>query len=47
MKWTAHVTHVGGRRGVDRVLMGKPQKREDRLENLGLDGKVIFKIDIK
>jgi len=27
MRWTGHVAHMGGRRGVYRVLVGKPEEK--------------------
>jgi hypothetical protein len=45
MKWTAHVTCGGQERGIQ--CFGEEFQREDHLEDLGLDGKVILKIDLK
>jgi hypothetical protein len=33
---------VWGRKGISRVLLGKPKVR-DHLEDLGIDGRIIFK----
>jgi len=40
MKWVGLVTRMGERRGVYRVLVGKPER--DQLEDLGVDGRVIL-----
>jgi hypothetical protein len=37
-----HVACTGDRRGVYSVLVGKPEKR-DHLEDLGVNGRMIFK----
>jgi len=41
MGLAGHVTRVGDRRGVYRVLVGKPER--DYLEDLGVDGWIILK----
>ena len=42
MRWTGHVAHVGERRGVYMVLVGKLGER-DHLEDPGVDGRIIFR----
>ena len=37
-----HITHMGDRRGVDRVLVEKPESKS-HLENPGVDGSIILK----
>jgi len=37
MRWAGHVAHTGEKRGVYRVLVGKPEGR-DHLEDPGIDG---------
>ena len=41
MRWAGHVARMGERRGVYRVLVGKPGER-DHLEDPGLDGRIIL-----
>jgi len=41
MKWAEHVARMGERRGVYRVLMGKPEG--DHLGDPGIDGKIILR----
>jgi len=42
MRWVEHVARVGERRGVYRVLVGKPEKI-DHLENPGVNWKIILR----
>jgi hypothetical protein len=42
MRLTGHVARIGERRGVYRVLMGKPERR-DHLEEPGIDGRIILR----
>jgi hypothetical protein len=42
MKWSEHVARVGDRRGVYRVLVGKPEGKNN-FEEPGVDGKIILK----
>jgi hypothetical protein len=42
MRWAGHVTHMGERRGVYRVLVEKPKER-DHLVDPGVDGKIILR----
>jgi len=39
MRWAGHVAHMGDRRGVYRVLVGKHEGK-DRLGDPGLDGRI-------
>jgi hypothetical protein len=39
MKWVGHVEHMGERRNVYRVLVGKPEGK-DHLEDQGVDGRM-------
>ena len=41
MKWAVHAPHMGERRGVSRVSVGKPV--ENHLEDPGVDGRIIVK----
>jgi hypothetical protein len=41
-RWAGHVTRIGARRGAYRVLVGRHEGR-NRLENPGVDGKIILK----
>ena len=42
MSWAGHVARMGERRGVYKVLVGKPEGR-DHLEDPGEDGRIILK----
>jgi hypothetical protein len=42
MRWEGHIARMEERRGAFRLLVGNVRKR-DHLEDLGLDGKIIFK----
>jgi len=42
MRWVGHVAHLGERRVLYRVLVGKPEER-DCLEEPGIDGKIILR----
>jgi hypothetical protein len=42
VRWTGHVARVGERSGAFRVLLGNLKER-DRLKDLGVDGRIIFK----
>jgi hypothetical protein len=42
MRWTGHVALIGERRGVSRVLVGKPRVR-DHLEDPCVDGRIILR----
>ena len=39
-RWARHVANIGERRGVCRVLVGKPER--DHLEGPGVDGRIIL-----
>jgi len=41
MRWVGHVVRMGERRGVYRVLVGKPEGR-DHLGDPGIDGRIIL-----
>jgi hypothetical protein len=43
MRWAEHVACMGERRGVYRVLVGKPERERDHLEDPGLDGRIILR----
>jgi len=43
MRWAGHVARVGERRGVYRVLVGKPEGERDHLENPGVGGRIILR----
>jgi hypothetical protein len=40
MRWAGHVARMGERRGVYSVLVGRSEG--DHLEDLGVDGRIIF-----
>jgi hypothetical protein len=42
MGWAGHVAHIGERRGVCRVLMGKPEER-NHLGDPGADARMILR----
>jgi hypothetical protein len=42
MRWAGHVARMGERRGVYRVLVGQPERR-DHLEEPGKDGRIILR----
>jgi hypothetical protein len=42
MKWTGHVAYMWERKGVDMVLVGKPEEG-DHLEDPGVDGRIILR----
>jgi hypothetical protein len=42
MKWAGHVAHMGERRGVYRVVVGKLEGR-DQMEDPGIDGRIILR----
>ena len=42
MRWARHVARMGARRGVHRVLVGKPEGK-NHLEGPGVDGRIILK----
>jgi hypothetical protein len=37
MRWVGPVTHMGERRGIYRVLVKKPERKRDHLQDLGID----------
>jgi len=42
MRWVGHVAHIGERRGVYWVLVGKPRGKR-RLGDPGIDGRIILR----
>jgi hypothetical protein len=46
MRWAGHVARMGERRGVYRVLVGKPERR-DHLEEPGIDGSIILRLSFR
>jgi len=42
MRWAGHVARVGERRGVYKVLVGKPEGK-NYLEDPGVDGSIILR----
>jgi hypothetical protein len=40
--WAGHVARVGERRGIYRILVGKPEEQE-HLGELGVDGRLILR----
>jgi len=42
IRWAGHVTRVGDRRGVYRVLVGNVRER-DHLDEPGTDGRIILR----
>ena len=43
ISWARHVAHMGDRRGACRVLVGRPEGR-DNLEDPGIDGRILKQI---
>jgi len=41
-QWAGHVARMGEKRGVYRVLVGKP-KENNHLEDLSVDGRIILR----
>ena len=42
VRWAGHVARMGKRRGVERVLVGKPNGK-DHFEDTGVDGRIILR----
>jgi hypothetical protein len=42
MRWVGYVVRMRGMRGLYRVLVGKPE-RKDNLEHPGVDGRIILR----
>ena len=42
MRWAGHVARTGERRGLYRVLVGKPEGK-NHLEDPGVDGRIILR----
>jgi hypothetical protein len=42
MKWAGHVARMGDRKGAFRVLVGKPEGK-NQLEDIGVDGRIILR----
>jgi len=42
MRWVGNVACMGDRRGLNRVVVGKPEGR-DHLEDPGVDGRIILR----
>ena len=42
IRWAGHVAHMGERRGIYRVFMGKPEER-DHLGDPGVDERIILR----
>ena len=42
MRWAGHVARIGERRGVYRVLVGKPEGKK-QLEEPGVDGRILLR----
>jgi len=42
MRWVGHGAHMGERRGIYRVLVGKPEGKS-HLEDPGIDGRIILR----
>jgi len=47
MKWAGHVVRVGERRGIYRVLVGKPEGKSYHLGDLDIYGRIILKMELK
>ena len=43
MRWEGHVARVGDRRSANRILVGKPERERDHLEDQGVDGRIILR----
>jgi len=46
MRWAAHVVQMGMIGKAYKVLLRKPEGR-DHSENLGVDGNIIFRMDLR
>jgi len=46
MKWAGHVGGMGEKRGVYRVLVGKPERKRP-VGEIGVDGRIILKCIVK
>jgi hypothetical protein len=47
MRKAGHVVRMGDRSGAYRVLVRKPEGEIDHLENVGVNGRIIFKMDLQ
>ena len=45
MRWAGNVAHMGEKRGVYRILVGYPRKR-DLFEDSGIDGRIILTLSL-
>jgi len=43
MRWAGHVAHMGERRGIYQVMVGKPKGKRDQLEDPSEDGRIILR----
>jgi hypothetical protein len=43
MRWAEYVAHMGERRGVYKVMVGKPKGERDHLEDPSEDGRIILR----
>ena len=43
MRWEEHVAHMVERRGIYKVMMGKPKGERDHLEDPSEDGRIILR----
>ena len=43
MRWAGHVICMGERRGIYKVLVGKPKGETDHLEDTSKDGRIILR----
>jgi hypothetical protein len=47
MRWAGHVARMGDGRGACRILVGRPEREGDHLEDPGVDGRIILKIAVQ
>jgi hypothetical protein len=47
MKWAENVARMGDRRGVCRVLVGRPERKRSTLKTSDVDWRVILKMDLQ
>jgi hypothetical protein len=43
MSWAGHVVRMGERRDTCSVLVGKPEREREHLEDVGVDWRIILK----
>jgi hypothetical protein len=46
MRWAEHVARMGEWRGVYRVLVGRPEGKRNRWEDIGVGGRVTLRLTL-